>query len=196
MNKKKLIICVVLLCSVVVGCDAIKPEGQYEPTIQTEVKNEPKTDIYTYEEYEALVQEFSEVVHIPNYTLKNIPLIKSLVIVEKELTFDKRQSLTVNGDTSDMRPTQQIYIYENKDQSTQIQVRIGYTKNYLDKDLVIWDSSKGFEKTNSGLSKNTDVATFLYKNLVISITVNAEKDASIVTMRAAMKEIVDFFKNI
>ncbi|MFX3643426.1 MAG: hypothetical protein ACE3L7_33040 [Candidatus Pristimantibacillus sp.] len=194
--NKKIILCLVLLCTFAIGCESNPTEVKNEPSISNVVDNDKKNkDVFSYEQYTTLIQDFAEKVQIPNYEIKNTPLIKSLVLVEEELTFDKKQSLTLEGNKSDMRPTQQILMYENKDQSTQIQIRIGFTKNYLDEDLVIWDSSKGFEETNKELSSKTDVATYLYKNLVISILVNTEKDASIPTMRNAMHEIVDFLTN-
>ncbi|MGP3788440.1 hypothetical protein [Paenibacillus sp. 1A_MP2] len=88
--NKKMILCLVLLCTFVISCESNSTEVKNEPSISNVVDNDKNNkDVFSYEQYTTLVQDFAEKVQIPNYEIKNTPLIKSLVLVEEELTFDK-----------------------------------------------------------------------------------------------------------
>ncbi|MWC29750.1 hypothetical protein [Paenibacillus sp. MMS18-CY102] len=153
--------------------------------------------ILSYSQYKDLTDRFQSNLIIPEFTLK-AESGKNIVIVEKDLTFEKRENLTLDGsrDFANVQPTSYIFIFENQAQSKQIIVRVSFNKNYIGNDLLDWSRLNNYANINEKLASQFDMATLSYKNLIVTVQQLADREANLETtktaMRAIIKELVEF----
>ncbi|WP_419871427.1 hypothetical protein [Candidatus Pristimantibacillus sp. PTI5] len=186
----------VLGIALISGCDFNEPISEKDISNSPAVSNEQvdsnnKTNsLYSYEQFVELTNQLAEDIVIPGYEIKNYPLIPSIFIIEKELTFGKKDTLTVSGSLNDQRPVQQLFIFENKDQSSQIHIRLAFTNTDMGKELVSWDIPTGYDNTSEELSDNTDLATLTYRNLVITVMQNTSKKTNLDITKSAIRGLM------
>lgn len=147
--------------------------------------------IYQYEEYVKIVQKISDVLKIPDFTIKTYPIVPHLVFVDKELSLNGTNALTVDGTPNDFRPTQHLLIYENENNSVQLQIRFSYTTNQMGKALVSRQNATFYSETTDELSNKTDLATYTYNNLIITILQNAKEKADNEITKSAMRALIN-----
>lgn len=115
-----------------------------------------------------------------------------MVIVDRDLTFGKRDTLTLEGDTNvaNVKPTSHILIFENKNQSKQIIIRISFTNSFVGNDMLDWSTTNGYPSINSKLAKTLDMATLSYKNLIITIQQLSKDEVDSETTRDVIRKVI------
>lgn len=171
MRNYKMLIILSTICILLVGCsnsDSKIAESRIKIG-DTTIDNTKK--ILSYAEYQTLFEALKSNLKISNFELKTGTFTSDLTIVDKDLTYNKRQYLTLNGelDTGEPKTTQELLIFENENQSTQISIRIAYTQNYIGEDIIDWSMLTGLSNINEKLSEMSDIVTFSYKNIVFII---------------------------
>ncbi|MGG0815608.1 hypothetical protein ABE142_23530 [Paenibacillus alvei] len=171
MRNYKMLIILSTVCILLVGCsnsDSKIAESRIKIG-DTTIENTKK--ILSYAEYQTLFEALKSNLKISNFELKTGTFTSDLTIVDKDLTYNKRQYLTLNGelDTGEPKTTQELLIFENENQSTQISIRIAYTQNYIGEDIIDWSMLTGLSNINEKLSEMSDIVTFSYKNIVFII---------------------------
>lgn len=162
-------------------------------SIATTNQSEP---VLSYEQYQNLIQAYGNKIIIPEFTLKAWSGV-NMVIVDKDLTFGKRQTLTLEGtlNTANVKPTSSLFIFENDKSDKQILVRISFHDKYIGEDLMDWSFTSGYEKTNKKFDDLTDMATLIYKNLIITVQQVSFNGVSSDLTKVAVRENIKLLKN-
>lgn len=147
----------------------------------------------TWDEYQLLFKYIVNNINIKGLELKASTLGDNITAVDKELTFNKRQFLTIDGtfDNSSMKPTEEQIILEDDSQGKQFTISILYTDNYIDENLIGYPSNVGFDNLNETLVKKATYSILTYKNLVIVIHQISIDKYDLDLMYGAMKSLVD-----
>ncbi|EJW15164.1 hypothetical protein PAV_9c00870 [Paenibacillus alvei DSM 29] len=171
MRNYKMLIILSTVCIFLVGCSNSDSKIAESRTKIGDTTIENTKKILSYAEYQTLFEALKSNLKISNFELKTGTFTSDLTIVDKDLTYNKRQYLTLNGelDTGEPKTTQELLIFENKNQSTQISIRIAYTQNYIGEDIIDWSMLTGLSNINEKLSEMSDIVTFSYKNIVFII---------------------------
>ncbi|MCY9544608.1 hypothetical protein M5X02_28655, partial [Paenibacillus alvei] len=140
MRNYKMLIILSTVCIFLVGCSNSDSKIAESRTKIGDTTIENTKKILSYAEYQTLFEALKSNLKISNFELKTGTFTSDLTIVDKDLTYNKRQYLTLNGelDTGEPKTTQELLIFENKNQSTQISIRIAYTQNYIGEDIIDW----------------------------------------------------------
>jgi hypothetical protein len=107
-----------LLLLLIVGCDSkgnseilsVKDSAVIATPEKVKVEDQKNETIISYEQFSDLSGKLGKDIRIPGFKLKNTPIYPSIMLVDKDITFDKKQSITVDGTLGDLRPTQQFYL--------------------------------------------------------------------------------------
>lgn len=175
-----------------VGCSNSDSKIAENPTeIEVKKTTEKTKKILSYAEYQTLFEALKNNLKISNFELKNGTFVGDLTIVDKDLTYNKRQYLTLNGelDNGDPQTTQELLIFENKNQSTQISIRIAYTPNYIGEDIIDWSMLSGLSNINEKLSEMSEIVTFSYKNIVFIVHQISESKKDIEITKEVIRSI-------
>ncbi|GLI07616.1 hypothetical protein [Paenibacillus tyrfis] len=169
-----------------VGCS----DKTDKPTITA--SNENITEIkntQNYDDFTKLMENFKNNIVISGFSL--IPPMKTIFLIERDFTFNKKDTITLKGGVSDLNTTQQQFIFENNDKSIQLYVRFAYTEVNMGNNLVAWDSTSGYDGADRELLDRTDMATYTYKNLIVTVTQNAKTTAKTATTKEAVKSVLN-----
>lgn len=148
-----------------------------------ETKNKPN-----YEDYKKLLNDFTNNIDIKGFRL--IPPIPTIFLIDRDLTFNKKDTVTLDGGVNDLNPTMQLFIFENPEKSVQLYVRISYTDVEMGNNLVSWEIPSGHAHANPELLNRTDMATYTYRNLIITVTQNTKKNAELDTTKEAVRSVL------
>ncbi|CAH1204327.1 hypothetical protein PAECIP111893_02224 [Paenibacillus plantiphilus] len=164
-----------------------KPVSQQSPQ---EISNH--SQLIHYSEYQQIFETFTKELSISGYSYKSGSVGPNIVIMDKDLSFNKREYLTLDGkfDMNNTQPTSELLLFENEDSSKQLAIRISYTTSYIGNDLVDWSSSRGYSGTNEALAKKTDLVTLSYKNLILTILQTSEEEADMEASKTAVRSII------
>ncbi|NOJ74023.1 hypothetical protein [Paenibacillus alvei] len=175
-----------------VGCSNSDSKIAENPTkIEGKKTTENTKKILSYAEYQKLFEALKSNLKISNFELKNGTFTGDLTIVDKDLTYNKRQYLTLNGELDNGVPktTQELLIFENKNQSTQISIRIAFTQNYIGEDIIDWSMLSGLSNINEKLSEMSEIVTFSYKNIIFIIHQISESKKDIEITKEVIRNI-------
>jgi hypothetical protein len=142
----------------------------------------------SYEDYTKFLDDFTNNIAIEGFRL--IPPIKTIFLIERDLTFNKKDTITLGGGQSDFNPTQQLFIFENPDKSVQLYVRIAYTNVDMGNNLVSWEVPSGHAGVDQELISRTDMATYTYRNLIITVTQNSKTNAEFDQTKEAVRSVL------
>lgn len=182
-----------IIIPMLVSCskEATNSESKINPPIVNEINNE----LLSYENYESLFEHLVNTLKIDGLELKASTIDGNLTFIEKDLSFNKREYLTLDG-TDSMETTEEQIVLENKDQSKQITIGVFFTNSYIGNDLVGWPNNVGFKDLNQDLVKSTNYAIITYKNLIITIhqssTHTADLDTTKNVIRAVEKALNEY----
>lgn len=156
--------------------------------------NSKEIYVMSYKKYQELFEALVNEIRIEGFTLKGSTLGESVIIVEEELTFGTRDHLTLDGNFN-TDSTDEIIIFENDSETTQVAVRVSYTKNFIGNDLISRSSTRGFNNTNDHLSKMSDFAILTYRNLVISVSQLSIDQADNETTKEFLRYIIQIIND-
>ncbi|AJS58048.1 hypothetical protein [Paenibacillus sp. IHBB 10380] len=198
------LLCLLLLLLLIVGCNSkgnseilsVEDSALIVTPEKVKVEDQKNEIIISYEQFSDLSGKLAKDIRIPGFKLRNTPIYPSIMLVDKDITFDKKQSITVDGTLDDLRSTEQLLIYENDNQTMQIQIKIAYTSVVIGNELVSWNLSSGYESTSKELSNNIDLATLTYKNIIITILQNAKDRTELEITKGAIRSVIKSLKNL
>ncbi|MEK4472705.1 hypothetical protein NSQ91_05775 [Paenibacillus sp. FSL R7-0048] len=151
--------------------------------IEKEIVNIPN-----YDDFAKFMEDFENNIDIAGFSL--IQPYKTIFLIERDFTFNKKDTITVGGGSGDFNPTQQLFIFENKDKSIQFYVRFAYTEVDMGNNLVAWEVPTGYDQADSELLNRTDMATYTYRNLIVTVTQNAKTKANLSVTKNAVKSVL------
>lgn len=172
-----------------IGC--MPKDSIDEPTDQIVDTSTVDSEVaLTWEEYQLLFEYMVDNISITDLELKESTIGSNVTAVDRELTFDKRESLTLVGELSTKTTEEQI-ILEDANQTKQFTITVMYTDNYIGENMIGYPTNEGFNNLNGTLVNKATYSIFTYKNLVIVVhQVSIDKyDTDL--MYSAMKSVVD-----
>ncbi|MDP4144904.1 MAG: hypothetical protein Q8936_10565 [Bacillota bacterium] len=193
--NKKIIILIIIsaaLVSILVSIYA-----KYKPANIVKTVDNSNSKILSYNDYERLFNNMVDNFKVPGFEVKASTLGDNVTVIDKELSFDKRQYLTLDGtlNSSGTKPTDEQFTLEDKAQSKQITIGIFYTNSYIGNDLLGWPNNDGFANLNKSLSDKCSYSVLTYKNLVILIHQSSVDKADINLMNETIKSLILVLKN-
>lgn len=196
--KKKLFAISVIINSIflvffIVNFNKINSESA---SITTD-ENVKKEELISYEKYEEFFDYIIKNIDIEEFEIVGDTLGENLTIIDKELSFGKRESLSVEGNLnmSGLKPTEEILILEDKDKKNQISISISYTNKIMDNDLIAYIANNDFEYLNKNLAERYAVTTTTFKNLIFTITNISEEKIEYEQINKINKEIINLIAN-
>lgn len=171
----------------------------YQYTLIKNLKNNLTTNDKNldYNTYEELFKYLIKNIDVPNFSVKASTLGNNISKIDKDLSFNKREYITLTGkmEIDNISPTEEQIILENKEQEKQITIGILYTNSYLGNDLVGWLNNQGFSDINSDLASKNNSVILTYKNLIISINQCSTNKIDIDTSINTVRELIHLLKS-
>ncbi|MDG4655447.1 hypothetical protein P6P90_04230 [Ectobacillus antri] len=205
--KKQVIkgIMLILICSVSTSCisaGAEKNESKDNVVKQKGVEckegtvNKNEGGVISFEEYRKLFEQLNDSIKVDGYTLKASSLGPDVTAIDKDLSFGKREWITIDGKMNNTEPesTQEMLFFENARGTSQITITVGYTDNYIAEDLLIYPTNRGYDELNRELADKTDSIVVAYKNILISVQHVATEKADMVATQSALREVIKNLK--
>lgn len=127
------------------------------------------TELLSYQEFQQLLHDITENLAIPNYEIvETTQNNTTMIAVEKDLTFDTRQLLTVSGDQDGM-VTQERLALENKEKSNLLLVDAIYLENPIENNMLFWKLNEGSFSSNYELFNQYHENLISYKNILFKV---------------------------
>ncbi|MCP3772018.1 hypothetical protein NLX71_01615 [Paenibacillus sp. MZ04-78.2] len=192
MRKSSLLLISSLIISIsLVGCQDEAnqqiPPSKASNSSNIEIEHKPN-----YDDFTKLMEDVKNNIVINGFSLT--PPMKTIFLIEKDFTFNKKDTITLGGGVSDLNPTQEQFIFENNDKSVQLYVRFAYTAVDMGKNLVAWESTSGYGGADPELLDRTDMATYTYRNLIVTVTQNARTKAKTTITKEAVKSVLNILE--
>jgi hypothetical protein len=187
--RKKIVILTTALIILIqlIGCSNNQTEPSSESVPPSKVVDETGNK-GKFEAYTSLLEDFTNNITIKGFRL--IPPVKTIFLIDKELTFNKKDTITYGGGQNDFDPTQQLFVFENSDKSTQLYVSISYTNVDMGKNLVAWDIPAGDNDADQKLINQIQMATYTYRNLIVTITQNSKTNTDLDGTKEAARSVL------
>lgn len=173
-----------MLSNLLWGCSDNKQVIPEENTNIIEAKTKPESveiindnNKISFEDFRSLFNHMNKNLFVDGFKLKDSTVVPDLVVVDKDLTFNSREWLTLDGKLSEnSKSTQETLFLENEDSSVLLTIILSYTGSYIGEDMIYYKIDSDYE-INTQLANATDLVTISYKNLVISVlqTTNDKK---------------------
>lgn len=192
--RKQVLACVLAGAVVLAGCEEPQKDVQKEVTVASAAYAEEKVEILSYEEYSELFLSMTENLEIPGYTLLNTSTDTDIIMIDKEISFNKREYLTLDGtydNKSQVQTSQESLFFGSEDRKTALIITIAYTDAAIGEDIVSYVSSGGYGLPEEVIQKS-DLITLSYKNLIISVLQSAEKTVVEEDTTLAAEQLVEF----
>lgn len=194
---RKQVLAFVLVGTVVLaGCEEPQKDVQKEAAASA-AHAEEKVEILNYDEYSELFLSMTENLEIPGYTLLNSSTDTDIIMIDKEISFNKREYLTLDGtyaNKSQVQTSQESLFFGSEDGKTALIITIAYTDAAIGEDIVSYVSSGGYNLPEEVIQKS-DLITLSYKNLIISVLQSAEKAVVEEDTTLAAEQLVEFLEN-
>lgn len=191
-NKKKIFIFLIILALIVILLTLLKNNFKTPKVVSI---NKNAEIILTYDEYEAIFKYLVENLDVRNLELKASTLGDNVTLVNKELTFNKREYLTIDGTIdNDIKPTDEQLVLESNDGKKNITIAILYTNNFMESNLVGYVNNKGFDNLNEQLVNGSLFATLTFKNLIINVNQVAIDKFDIDLTNEILQSIIETLK--
>lgn len=186
-------ICVVMVIGLLLqGCSSEKSNNS---SVKSN-SNQSQT-LISYDNYKKLFNDMSEKFLPAGFSKEAATDNVSIVAINKESSFGKRENLTVDGKQSDQE-TQKRIAYEDKEHKYILFIDIIYLNKELDKDLVYWNTNFLEKYKNNSLISKFDDNILSYHNLLIKMTMFSEGESSAISsdvIRKSTLEMVKFLDN-
>lgn len=159
-------------------------------------KNVKKEEIVSYNKYEDFFEYAIKNINIEGFQVVADTSGNNITIIDKELSFGHRETLTVRGDLnmSESQPTEEILVLEDKDKKNQITISMIYTNKLMDDDLISYIAND-FENLNKNLSEKYALTTTTFKNLVFTVVKTSEEKFEFTEINKINKEIINLLTN-
>ncbi|MEK5036926.1 hypothetical protein [Sporosarcina sp. FSL K6-3457] len=201
MKKVNLLLATCMLSNLLWGCSDNKQVIPEENTNIIEAKTKPESveiindnNKISFEDFRSLFNHMNKNLFVDGFKLKDSTVVPDLVVVDKDLTFNSREWLTLDGKLSEnSKSTQETLFLENEDSSVLLTIILSYTGSYIGEDMIYYKIDSDYE-INTQLANATDLVTISYKNLVISVlqTTNDKKDFDIT--QNTLKKIINILE--
>lgn len=126
----------------------------------------------SYDQFIMLAEDINKNLNIPNFINLEGNQGPQLVAIEKELAFDKRQYLTLDGEAND-QVTQKRIEFKSNDNTYLAVIDVIYLDKVLNNDLIFWSYPLENNKENEFLRKTFVENILSYKNCLIKISLIA-----------------------
>lgn len=170
-----------------------KEKNQIEKTSQIVKKENVEKSPLSYKQYRELYNSIKNNLELKDFNQISSTNGKTLVAIDKDLTFNKRNWITITGNS--YQSTQDTIFFESKDKNTLVTVNFAYTSNFIGNDIVFYIPSTNEDSINSNLKNLTDFMVISYKNLIINIhqtsSIVVDKDITKSFTRELEKVIVE-----
>lgn len=152
-----------------------------------------KEKVISYENYKEMFEHMDSNLLIDEFKLKVSSLGPDVTAIDKELSFNKREWLTVDGvmNNTDPDSTQEILYFEDNKQTTLIAINFSYTETYIGDDMVQYQVNSGYSDLNNELSVKTDFIVISYKNLIITVHQTSNEKVNIETTKLALQNVIN-----
>ena len=194
--RKQVLACVLAGAVVLAGCEEPQKDVQKEVTAASAAHAEEKAEILSYEEYSELFLSMTENFEIPGYTLLNSSTDTDIIMIDKEISFNKREYLTLDGtydNKSQVQTSQESLFFGSEDGKTTLIITLAYTDAAIGEDIVSYVSTGGYGLPEEVIQKS-DLITLSYKNLIISILQSAETAVVEEDTTLAAEKLVEFLE--
>lgn len=194
--RKQVLACVLAGAVVLSGCEETQEDVQREVAAASVAHAEEKAEILSYEEYSELFLSMIENLEIPGYTLLNSSTDTDIIMIDKEISFNKREYLTLDGtydNKSTVQTSQESLFFGSEDGKTALIITIAYTHAAIGEDIVSYVSSEGYDLPEEVIQKS-DLITLSYKNLIISVLQSAEEAVVEEDTTLAAEKLVEFLQ--
>lgn len=156
------------------------------------------SEILSYNDFQMLFEDMVNKFVIPNYSLINSTIGFDIIKIEKEISFGKREYLTISGSYDSLpqstQNTQETLFYLNENKDKLLTITLAYTDKLIGNDIVFFNITSGFG-IDDKLTTKSNLVTISYKNLIISILQTSSKQTSIVDTIEATKHLVEYLQS-
>lgn len=151
----------------------------------------------SFQQFSELFENLSSNLNIPGYKLENSTLGDDLTMIDKEISFNKREYLTIDGNYSptNIESSQETLFYLNDDSDRAIIVTLAFTESNIGNDIILYNITNEYGLPEEITEKN-DLITLSYKNLIISILQSAKSSVELKDTQKSAKSIVNFLENL
>jgi hypothetical protein len=160
----------------------------------TVIKQENSSNQLNYLQYQQFAKDFSNIKLSSFDLIEHTIDVNNIDIVEKDITFNRKNTLTLSGDLEDVDETVESILYKNKKNSITLRIDLIFTSQLLENNLLYISSFSG-EEFQKHIPCYRDMI-LTYKNIIIKITVidkTNEIDSYLTT--SITKEIMPFLNN-
>lgn len=159
--------------------------------VKDENKNVPEID---YEEYSKIFDYMANNLKLNHFEYKDGDTIPGVVVVDKDLTFNKRKVLNLTDEinTAESKSTQKLLIYENKELNKQITIIFSYIPYYIESNMINCLTPWNYDKTTQQLSEKSCMSTVNYKNIIITITETSINKSDIQDVFMVIRNVQEF----
>lgn len=196
--KKYRVILLLLLLFVVISCSNqnVDTDNHSIDHLENTLSDQEKT--LTFSDYQSLVEKVEQELELPNYQLKASTFDYSIVMIDEELSFGKREYVTLDGTQGlPINATQESLLFLHEQEDSLITITLAYTDNYIGNDILFYQSVEGFEAIKDELTDHLDLLSISYKNIIISILqTKSDETVDIENTINAGKSLVHFLNNL
>lgn len=196
--KKYRVILLLLLLFVVISCSNqnVDTDNHSIDHLENTLSDQEKT--LTFSDYQSLVEKVEQELELPNYQLKASTFGYSIVMIDEELSFGKREYVTLDGTQGlPINATQESLLFLHEQEDSLITITLAYTDNYIGNDILFYQSVEGFEAIKDELTDHLDLLSISYKNIIISILqTKSDETVDIENTINAGKSLVHFLNNL
>jgi hypothetical protein len=160
----------------------------------TVIKQENLSNELNYLQYQQFAKDFSNIKLSSFELIEHTIDVNNIDIVEKDITFNRKNTLTLSGNLEDVDETVESILYKNKKNSMILRIDLIFTSQLLENNFLYISSFSG-EEFQKYIPCYRDMI-LTYKNLIIKITVTDktnEIDSYLTT--SITKEIMPFLNN-
>lgn len=209
--KKLILFSFLIVICLISACDSKKETDKTSQLNETESSKETKgNDVendasnklevegnISFQQYSELFENLSSNLNIPGYKLENSTLGDDLTMIDKDISFNKREYLSIDGKYSptNVESSQETLFYLNEDKDRALIVTLAYTDSTIGNDIIFYNITNDYGLPEEITNKN-DLITLSYKNLIISILQSAKDSVEKKDTPEAAKTIVEFLENL
>lgn len=149
-----------------------------------------------YEEFVSLFDKMNSEMKLTDYENLGGNEGIQLIYIDKKISFDKRNYLTIDNQQSNS-PTQFRIEYIDSENKSLATIDLIYLENVLENNLIYWDNPIVNNTENEFLRKKYNENIISYKNILIktclfAIGANEVDDSTLTTIS---EDVVDFIQN-
>lgn len=146
----------------------------------------------SYDDYESIFKYIVENISIDGFNVRANTLGNNMTIIDKDLSFNKRETLTLQGNANMniVQPTDEQLTLESNNNNTQITISILYLDTYIGNDFIAFPNNLGFDDLNEDLINKAVLTSFTYKNLIFLVHQVASDEYDVDLMNNINRELI------